>query len=252
MLDDPEFIGLCQTPEGREAYALFTALLMAAKDQDNGGKFTQDSAVLAMMVRWPLDAFRKALAILQDKTNWLIVDASLVQIRSYKKWNSWGGNRDGAGRPIKTNSSDNQDAQLAESKSDVLAVVVDVVPKNKGTTAARNFRADFLSLYPESPNTRYSPQAERDWFALTDKQVEQCKAAIQIYAAEVALWPKVERKYVLKPENFINGYGPEFKVSAETFKREADGTGQTKGVAGRAFEARASQGDKFAKLDGRA
>lgn len=97
-----------------------------------------------------------------------------------------------------------------------------VPPLHEATTAARNFRADFLSLYPESPNTRYSPQAERDWFALTDKQVEQCRAAIQIYAAEVALWPKPERKYVFKPENFINGYGPEFKVSAETFKRQGE------------------------------
>jgi len=93
--------------------------------------------------------------------------------------------------------------------------------KEPATTSAGNFRADFLSLYPESPNTRFTTQAERDWHQLTDKQREQCRAAVQVYAAEVARWSKAERKFVLLPEKWLKGYGPEFKVTAETFRRES-------------------------------
>lgn len=83
-----------------------------------------------------------------------------------------------------------------------------------------NFRSTFLHLYPESPHKRYTTEAENIWATLEPEQRERCLAAVQLYAAEVAKWPKTERKYVLTPENWLKGYGPEFNVTAETFVRE--------------------------------
>lgn len=83
----------------------------------------------------------------------------------------------------------------------------------------RNFRADFLSIYPESPNTRYSTEAENMWALYDAEQDAACTRAVKLYAAEVGKWPINERKWVLKPENFLKGYGPNFTVSAATFAR---------------------------------
>lgn len=117
MLDDPEFIALCQTPEGREAVALFCSLLMAAKTQENDGRFDGPEAVVAMLVRWPLASFQSALDALSGKTDWLSVqgDGSFT-IRSFKKWNSWGGKRESSGAP-----NGNQNASKIQSRNNQVA-----------------------------------------------------------------------------------------------------------------------------------
>jgi len=96
ILDDPEFITLCQTPEGREAWACFTALIAAAKVQDNAGRFTESRAVIAYMIRWPIDATVQAIdRLVAMPGEWLVQgpDNNLT-IRSFDRWNNeWGGRR---------------------------------------------------------------------------------------------------------------------------------------------------------------
>ncbi len=101
LLSDPEFIEACQTPEGRQAVLLFTCLIMAAKEQNNEGRFAQAPAVLAMMVRWPMADFKIALEyLLKMPGKWVVRDSGAVVVRSFSRWNAgWGGAREGAGRP---------------------------------------------------------------------------------------------------------------------------------------------------------
>ncbi len=109
---DVEYIELCQSSAGREAFALFVALLIAAKDLNNGGEFAQSEAVIAALISWPKEAYRKALAtLLAVPGEWVLKDAKAIRIRSFEKWNAgWGGSRDGAGRPQQRNQVGIQDS----------------------------------------------------------------------------------------------------------------------------------------------
>lgn len=124
ILDDPDFIGLMQDDSGRQAFALFCAMLAAAKAQDNGGRFEQASVIVAVMVRWPLHEFNIALKDLAARTDWVTVTTTIT-IRSFKKWNSWGGKRDSSGAPngnqnaCKIQSENNQDAPKIQSNMDM-------------------------------------------------------------------------------------------------------------------------------------
>lgn len=107
LLADPELIELLQTPEGRDAALLFVCLILAAKEQNNAGRFTQGHAVLAMLVRWPLSEFKSALDyLLRSPGQWVVSNGGEIVVRGFTKWNSgWGGAREGAGRPTKTEST---------------------------------------------------------------------------------------------------------------------------------------------------
>lgn len=94
ILDDPEYMGLMQTSAGRDAFALFCALLAAAKAQDNKGAFKHPPPVVAAIIRWPVTEYEAALATLCADTNWVSCGEQVVTIRSFKKWNSWGGKRE--------------------------------------------------------------------------------------------------------------------------------------------------------------
>lgn len=107
LLSDPEWIELLQTPEGRDAALLFVSLILAAKEQNNAGRFTQGHAVLAMLVRWPQQEFKSALDyLLRSPGQWVVNNGGEIVVRGFTKWNSgWGGAREGAGRPTKTEST---------------------------------------------------------------------------------------------------------------------------------------------------
>lgn len=134
LLDDPDCIALLQDADGREAFALWCALLVAAKVQRNTGDFTaQQPAVLAALVRFPVKALQAGIATLRGRTNWL-EPGDGVKIRSWAKWNDTegpgrGGARPGAGRPKSKDESDgiqkrNQTAALnTEANSNVRASV---------------------------------------------------------------------------------------------------------------------------------
>lgn len=106
LLSDPDLIELLQSPEGRDAALLFVCLILAAKEQNNAGRFTQGPAVLAMLVRWPPQEFKNALEyLLRSPGQWLVNHGGEIVIRGFTKWNSgWGGSREGAGRPAKAES----------------------------------------------------------------------------------------------------------------------------------------------------
>lgn len=117
ILRDPDFIALvAHNHNGRDAGFLFLSLIVAAKDQENGGEFDLTIEVLASLVRWPRPGdVKKALATLEAQTDW--IDRSgpnKFTVRNFKKWNpgdvNWGGSRPGSGRPPK-----NQDDSLFES-----------------------------------------------------------------------------------------------------------------------------------------
>ena len=124
-------MALMMDKHGREGFALFCAMLCAAKSQSNEGVFDQQPSVIAAMIRWPLAAYQNALTVLLRKTDWLEVDyANVLIIRSYAKWNAWGGNREGAGRK----SSANQVGTKTQSKGVTPASVSDSVSGTKATT----------------------------------------------------------------------------------------------------------------------
>jgi len=140
MLDDPDAIALLQDSRGREAFALWCALLVAAKSQGNGGDFAgADEVVMAQLVRMPVKGYRAALTTLRDRTDWLD-DSATVRIRSWAKWNAGegsgrGGPRPGAGRPRSVQESDdppiepsdvNQTAPLINSNARLIAPSVSV------------------------------------------------------------------------------------------------------------------------------
>lgn len=164
ILDDPDYIGLMQTVDGRAAFALFCALLAAAKAQGNNGQFKHPPAVIAAMVRWPVGDFNPALVTLNTETNWVLCDASLVIIRSFKKWNSWGGERNQAGRKsaIKMDSSAPQDARKDDSTGRVPVSVTDSVPEVTTTTTA---------ALPPRPDPLFE-----EWWATYPKVLKDSKA----------------------------------------------------------------------------
>lgn len=83
-----------------------------------------------------------------------------------------------------------------------------------------NFRATFLAAYPECPNKRYSTEAENYWAMLTDAQRAKCMDSVNAYATAVLAAPKSERKWAVKPETWLTGFGPEFDSEAcKTFDR---------------------------------
>lgn len=104
VLRDPDFIRLVGAGRnGRDAALLYLSLIIAAKDQQNSGRFDCPPTVLASLVRWP--SYRdvlKAIETLTNETNWIEFKDGKLTIRSYEKWNpsdgSWGGSRDGSGR----------------------------------------------------------------------------------------------------------------------------------------------------------
>lgn len=132
ILDDPEYVALVLDKQGRNAFGLYIAMLCAAKSQANEGVFDQQPAIIAALIRWPLAAYKSALATLCNRTNWILQSTSGkgFTIRNYAKWNAWGGNREGAGRK----SSGNQDAPLDESRVRVPAS--DSVSKDITTSGA--------------------------------------------------------------------------------------------------------------------
>lgn len=119
ILDDVEYIRLIHHPRGRDAFALFVGLLCAAKVQGNEGVFLHEPFLIASLCRWPMEAFDDAFETLLS-TEWVNVVDGKVIIRNYKKWNAWGGKREGAGRKPKAqsrrNSSLNQNGKPSDSK----------------------------------------------------------------------------------------------------------------------------------------
>lgn len=128
MLHDPEFIDLMRTPTGREAGMLFVCLILAGKDQDNDGVFRCSGDILALTIRWPGKAFKKAFGYL-SKFNWVSQQDGSITVRNFLKWNpkdGRGGKRTGAGRPsmgIKYESKDIQRGINDENIESPLQVV---------------------------------------------------------------------------------------------------------------------------------
>lgn len=135
ILDDPEYMGLMQTSAGRDAFALFCALLAAAKAQDNKGSFKHPAPVVAAIIRWPVAEYKAALATLCADTNWVSCGEHVVTIRSFKKWNSWGGKREQDESKItpKMEPRSQQDCSKSGAKP-ATPVSVTVSDTNKTTT----------------------------------------------------------------------------------------------------------------------
>jgi hypothetical protein len=233
MLDDPDLIALLQDSSGIQAFAVFCLLLMAAKVQDNGGKFTQSHAVVATMARLPVETFSVGLATLRERTDWIVADAKSITIRSYRKWNSWGGSREGAGRK----PSVNQDAIKLQSKPDVPASVS--VPVVKALTTKPRKRGVSGESVTIPPNLLRHETIIRRWFdyrakrkpPIYDVSLEAVFAEMTKFGA--ALPQSIE-------QSIANGWQGLFDPKGRAPQND------------RQFESRASQGDKFAKLDGRA
>lgn len=185
ILDDPEYVDLMLTQTGREALALWTALLCLAKAQDNGGVFNQKDAVVAALVRWPAEAFRRALVTLCENTNWIERDdgTSAWTIRNYAKWNSWGGNRGGAGRK----SSCNQDGIKFQSK-----VHVPVTDTDTGTNYTHtpdeivirddDHRATFDKFWAIFPRKTAQGRAWQYWDRMNAEERKQALLYAEAYA----------------------------------------------------------------------
>lgn len=108
---DPDYLLLASEGiEGLAAVALFDALLCAAKDQDNEGRFNLPEKVIAAMVGVEIKTYSNLIQRL-IKIGWLIIDGQGVAIRSFIKWNprdERGGRRLRAGRPSKIGNQNNQ------------------------------------------------------------------------------------------------------------------------------------------------
>lgn len=129
LLSDPELIELLQSPEGRDAALLFVCLILAAKEQNNAGRFDQAPAVIAMLVRWPFPEFKSALDfLLQMHGRWVVAEQGSIVLRGFTKWNAgWGGAREGAGRPANAESKTNS-RRIQEKPTPSLPASVSVVP----------------------------------------------------------------------------------------------------------------------------
>lgn len=126
VLNDVDYIRLVQRGiEGGAAWGLFAALIVAAKEQGNGGRFDCTESVLATLLGWTLPSMRRALKVLTEEVDWLSRDGQAIVIRSFDKWNEdhseWGGVRAGSGRrpsnqlDFKMDSRRNQDETILQS-----------------------------------------------------------------------------------------------------------------------------------------
>jgi hypothetical protein len=121
MLDDADLIALLQHREADEAaMAVFVLLIVAAKQQGNGGVFKSPLAVTAAMIRSTEKRVRAAVALIIDtcKANgsepWLTLEGHTLTVRTYSEWNpaeKRGGARAGAGRPPLLQSEFNDDSE---------------------------------------------------------------------------------------------------------------------------------------------
>lgn len=139
ILRDPDYVELALTPDGRQALLLFVMLILAAKDQNNGGRFKASRPVLAMLVRWPLEAFNAALeTLLKSPSRWVFEDNGEIILRSFARWNpAWGGQRDGAGRPSQDSSVIQVDSsRIQDVPNSVASVSVSASVTSKDTTLA--------------------------------------------------------------------------------------------------------------------
>ena len=126
ILDDEDYIGLMATKGGAAAFGVFCALICAAKVQKNKGVFKLSNLIISRMIqvteRQLLSSCKLITHICEQNSNdpWITGYLSgALHLRNFLAWNSWGGSRDGAGRPsgIREESSGIQDGQL-DSTSD--------------------------------------------------------------------------------------------------------------------------------------
>lgn len=175
ILDDMDYMTLCQTPEGQRAFALFCALLAAAKNLDNGGRFSAPLPVLAMTVRWSAPDFKCALECLLESTGrWVVGTLESFTLRSFVKWNKgWGGARKGSGRKPQQHEPTIKLNQVAKLGSTSASVTV----KDKDSLGAdkprRQRKATFADLWlPEL----------RQLLSYTASDADLCKAINRLKA----------------------------------------------------------------------
>ncbi len=201
IADDSEYIALMQTPSGREAFALFTALIVQAKVQRNGGRFEEPEAVVSFMVRWPLDAFKSALQALVDAPGrWVLREGQAIIIRSFVKWNDTrGGQRPGAGRKPAAESKLNQ-SEIKRDSNGVIPVSVSVSGSPVGDPSAGEAPACAPSRAARPARSKPADlirwSVEHGWQGITDADREAWRSAypavrdLDAQLARIAEWLK--------------------------------------------------------------
>ncbi len=181
IADDPDYIALVQSSAGREAIALYIAMIVQAKVQRNEGRFAEPETVIAAMVRWPADAFLAALqTLIKAPGRWVVRDGGAIIIRSFEKWNDTrGGQRLGAGRKRKAESIGNQSGINRESKG-VASVPVSVPVSPVGDTGASEALAAAsrsAKRVRSQPTTKIHWSEDRGWQGISDADGEAWKRA---------------------------------------------------------------------------
>lgn len=196
VLDDPDLITLLNESSGIQAWAVYTLLLTAAKVQGNGGVFNHSEVVIASMLRLNIEDYRKGVAVLAKVTGWVELSPSGVKIRNYKKWNSWGGARPGAGRKPKQN----QDEIKSQPKPDVPVSVSDSVSK---VNYSDRFN-EFWNHYPRKTG-KGKAWAVFKKLSATDQHeaIEQAEAYSQAYE----LASEDRRQFFKHPTTWLNARG---------------------------------------------
>lgn len=213
ILDDTEYVALMLTKHGREAFALYTTLLCAAKSQANEGVFDQQPAVIAALIRWPLAAYQNALATLQHYTNWTGLDPTTkgLAIRSYAKWNAWGGNRDGAGRKpsanqdgIKLQSKPATPASASVSGTKTTTTLSDKSDGEREPNANSKAEVRFAKFWSFFPRKIGKGKAWAAFRKLKAEDQDQAIDQAEAYAQAFALAPDQRKQFFKHPTTWIN------------------------------------------------
>jgi hypothetical protein len=194
-LDDPDILALTETIEGVAAWGVFTLMLVAAKNQDNGGTFQTNARGIARLLRIDESIVSNAVSKLSNPVTegskpWLLTSERGIAIRTFAKWNKgWGGPRNGAGKKssgnqdvIKCPNLNNQDDFKKGVAVPVPVPVPDTVLFSESKDSQRAKRADALER-KSKPKSKpdYSESFETWWATFPHRQGDPKKPAWESY-----------------------------------------------------------------------
>lgn len=210
LLRDTAFINLIALGrDGRDAALLFLSLIVAAKDQGNGGVFNCPPITLASLVRWPKwSDVVKALDFLKAHTDWVVHDGNCLTIRSFAKWNpsggEWGGERPNAGR--KKNQDDIQDDnQEGKSRNQDESPPQVGVGIGNGVGGAGGRFGEFWKSWPKHFRKTGRANAEKIWRTQKlDALADAIIAGVHRWRVSQP-WCKDDGAYIPLPATWLNG-----------------------------------------------
>lgn len=207
VLRKPVYLRLMLTPEGRDAWGVYCALLTAARDRNTHGKFL-DSTEASQLSGVPQRAIESAIVTWKATTDvinqvcpetpvlpWIVFNQNMIILKDWQEWNTppRGGRRAGSGAPKGNNNATKSTIKEQSKSAKTISPSVSASTSvSKGqqhcpTTSGREveYPGDFLKFWNHYPIKKGKGGTLNRWKKLSaaDKleAIEQAEAYSQAY-----------------------------------------------------------------------